>query len=56
MGRSCSHHPQGSTRSFSTLEVHPNMHTPALSYSRRSASGATCSFHVYAAPGGTGCD
>ena len=32
------------------------MHTSALSFSRRSASGATCSFHVHAAAGGTGRD
>jgi hypothetical protein len=32
------------------------VHTSALSFSRRSASGATCSFHVHAAAGGTSRD
>jgi hypothetical protein len=39
-----------------SCEVHPDVHTSALSFSRRSASGATSSFHVPAAVGGAGCD
>jgi hypothetical protein len=43
-------------RTYSTLEVHRNVHIAAVSFSRRSASGPTGSFHVPAAAGGTGRD
>ena len=54
--RSCSLHHLCSTRTYSTLEVHLNVHTAAVSFSRRSASGATLSFHVHAEASGTGFD
>jgi hypothetical protein len=54
--RSCSLHRLCSTRTYSSLEVHHNVHTSALSFSRQSASGATSSSHLHAAAGETGRD
>ena len=39
-----------------SCEVHPDVHTSALSFSRRSEPGSTCAFHLHGAAGGTGCD